>query len=165
MQGSPRRGETAALAAMGLGLAVAAGFLGAAGRGAGGAGARLAAVGRGPAAPPASPAAAGGGPGAAGAPPVLLPVVRALGPRPRLSAGPDGVDVRSWTRARHLPWRGLRIHVRINRRLGFRSRTLELDTASGPDDEGILVVLGRWDLGADPDDVAVALHGLRPAVD
>jgi hypothetical protein len=137
MQWSPRRGETAALAAMGLGLAVAAAFLDAAGRVLVGAGALL----------------------------VLVLVVRDLVARPRLSAGPDGVDVRSWTRARHLPWRGLRVHVRINRRLGVRSRTLELDTASGPDDEGILVVLGRWDLGADPDDVAVALHELRPAVD
>src|SRR3954466_1902267 len=103
MQWSPRRGETAALAAMGLGLAVAAAFLDAAGRVLVGAGALL----------------------------VLVLVVRDLVARPRLSAGPDGVDVRSWTRARHLPWRGLRVHVRINRRLGFRSRTLELDTPPG----------------------------------
>src|SRR3954464_15270962 len=148
MQWSPRRGETAALAAMGLGLAVAAAFLDAAGRVLVGAGALLVLVlvARDPVARP----RLSGGPS---------------GARPGWSAGPDGVDVRSWTRARHLPWRGLRVHVRINRRLGVRSRTLGLDTASGPDDEGILVVLGRWDLGADPDDVAVALHGLRPAVD
>src|SRR3954464_13881840 len=137
MQWSPRRAETAALAAMGLGLALACAFLDAAVRVLVGAGALL----------------------------VLVLVVRDLVARPRLSAGPDGVDVRSWTRARHLPWRGLRVDVRINRRLGVRSRTLELDTASGPDDEGILVVLGRWDLGADPDGAAVALHRLRPAVD
>src|SRR4051812_50122870 len=92
MQWSPRRGETAALAAMGLGLAVAAAFLDAAGRVLVGAGALL----------------------------VLVLVVRDLVARPRLSAGPDGVDVRSWTRARHLPWRGLRVDVRINRRLGVR---------------------------------------------
>jgi hypothetical protein len=123
------------LAVVGLGLAVAAVFLDAAGRVLVGAGALL----------------------------VLVLVGRDLVARPRLSAGPDGVDVRSWARARHLPWRGLRVDVRVNRRLGIRSRTLELDTAAGPDDEGVLVVLGRRDLGADPDDVARVLHGLDPA--
>src|SRR3954453_22884014 len=108
MQWSPRRGETAALAAMGLGLPVPAAFLDAAGRVLVGAGALL----------------------------VLVLVVRDLVARPRLSAGPDGVGVLSSTKDRALAWRGVRIHVRIHRRLGFRCRTLELDTASGPDDEG-----------------------------
>jgi hypothetical protein len=40
-------------------------------------------------------------------------------------------------------------------------RTLELDTATGPEDDGVLVVLGRWDLGADPADVARALESAR----
>jgi hypothetical protein len=93
---------------------------------------------------------------------VLLLVARDLMARPRLSARPDGVDVRSWSRTRHLPWRGLRVHVQVTRRLGVRSRTLELDTAAGPDDEGVLVVLGRRDLGADPDEVARALRALDP---
>jgi hypothetical protein len=44
----------------------------------------------------------------------------------------------------------------------MRSRTLELDTAAGPDDDGVLVVLGRRDLGTDPDDVARALRALDP---
>jgi hypothetical protein len=44
----------------------------------------------------------------------------------------------------------------------MRGRTLELDTASGPDDDGLLVVLGRRDLGADPDEVARALQALDP---
>ena len=82
--------------------------------------------------------------------------------RPRLTAGPDGVDVRTWTRGRHLPWPGLRVRVRETRRLGVRSRTLELDTAAGPDDDGVLVVLGRRDLGADPEEVARALRALDP---
>jgi hypothetical protein len=52
--------------------------------------------------------------------------------------------------------------VRESRRLGVRSRTLELDTAAGPDDDGVLVVLGRRDLGAEPDVVAQALRALDP---
>jgi Bacterial PH domain len=44
----------------------------------------------------------------------------------------------------------------------MRSRTLELDTATGPDDDGHLVVLGRRDLGTDPDAVARALRALDP---
>ena len=78
------------------------------------------------------------------------------------TAGPDGVDVRTWRRGRHLPWSGLRVRVRESRRLGVRSRTLELDTAAGPDDDGVLVVLARRDLGADPEEVARALPGARP---
>jgi hypothetical protein len=134
VQWSPKLGETAALGVVGVGLALATFFLDAAGRVLVGAGVLL----------------------------VLLLVARDLMARPRLSAGPDGVDVRSWNRARHLPWRGLRVHVRVTRRLGVRSRTLELDTAAEPDDEGVLVVLGRRDLGADPDEVARALRELDP---
>jgi hypothetical protein len=38
----------------------------------------------------------------------------------------------------------------------------ELDTAAGPDDDGVLVVLGRRDLGADPEQVARELRALDP---
>jgi hypothetical protein len=41
-------------------------------------------------------------------------------------------------------------------------RVLELDTAAGPDDAGLLVVLSRRDLGADPEAVAVELRRLHP---
>ena len=95
---------------------------------------------------------------------LLLVVASDLWARPRLSAGPSGVDVRTWTGCRHLPWPLLRVRVRVTRRLGVRSRTLELDTAAGPDDDGVLVVLGRRDLGADPEVVARALRGLDPRV-
>jgi hypothetical protein len=54
------------------------------------------------------------------------------------------------------------VRVRTTRRLGISSRTLELDTAAGPDDDGVLVVLGRRDLGADPETVARSLRGLDP---
>jgi hypothetical protein len=54
------------------------------------------------------------------------------------------------------------VQVRETRRLGVRSRTLELDAAAGHGDDGLLVVLGRRDLGSDPEDVARALRGLDP---
>ena len=54
------------------------------------------------------------------------------------------------------------MQVRETRRLGVRGRTLELDTGGGPDDPGVLVVLGRRDLGADPEEVARALRALDP---
>jgi hypothetical protein len=134
VQWSPRAGEAAALAAVGLGLAVSMVFVDAPGRILVGAGAVL----------------------------VLLLAVRDLVARPRLAAGPDGIVVRTLGRRRHLPWSGLRVHVRETRRLGVRGRTLELDTAGGPDDAGVLVVLGRRDLGADPKEVARALRALDP---
>jgi hypothetical protein len=134
VQWSPRGSETVALAAIGLGLAIAVVVLDAPGRILVGAAALL----------------------------VLVTALRDLLARPRLAAGPDGVDVRTAAGRQHLAWPGLRVRVRVNRRLGVRSRVLELDTAAGPDDEGVLVVLGRRDLGADPDEVARALRVLDP---
>jgi hypothetical protein len=95
---------------------------------------------------------------------VLVLAVRDLIARPRLSAGPDGVQVRTWITRRHLPWPLLRVQVRRTRRLGVSSSALELDTAAGPDDAGVLVLLGRRDLGADPEDVARTLRALDPTV-
>jgi hypothetical protein len=134
VQWSPRTGETAALAVVGAGLALSLVFLDAAGRVLVGTGAVL----------------------------LLGLAARDLLARPRLFAGPDGVDVRTLTGRRHLPWPGLRVRVRETRRLGFRGRTLELDTARGTDDPGVLVVLARRDLGADPEKVARALRELDP---
>ena len=134
MQWSPRPGETTVLVVVALGLGLALVVLDAPGRVLVGAGALL----------------------------LLALAARDLLARPRLTAGPDGVDVRTWTRGHHLPWAGLRVRVRESRRLGVRSRTLELDTAVGPDDEGVLVVLGRRDLGADPIEVARTLQALDP---
>ena len=99
--------------------------------------------------------------------------------RPRLAAGPAGVAVRRLTGTTELPWARLQVRVRDTRRLGVRSRLLELDTAAGPDDggrarpearrepasgeeDGVLVLLGRRDLGADPGEVARALRAVRP---
>jgi hypothetical protein len=83
--------------------------------------------------------------------------------RPRLSAGPAGVAVRTLTGRTTLPWPLLRVRVRSTRRLGVPSRLLELDTATGPDEGGTLVLLGRRDLGTDPAAVAQALEAARPA--
>jgi hypothetical protein len=134
VQWSPRIAETAVLAAVGAGLGLAGLVVDTAGRVLLGAAALL----------------------------VLVVVVRDVVARPRLAAGADGVRVKGWTTARLLPWAGLRVRLRETRRFGVRSRTLELDTADGPDDEGVLVVLGRRDLGADPEQVARALHALDP---
>jgi hypothetical protein len=134
VQWSPRPGETAALVAIAVGLGLAVLVLDTLGRVLVGAGALL----------------------------LLVVAGRDLLARPRLAAGPDGVEIRTWTRGRHLPWAGLRVRVRESRRLGVRSTTLELDTAAGPDDDGVLVVLGRRDLGADPQEVAQALQALNP---
>lgn len=82
--------------------------------------------------------------------------------RPRLAAGPDGVRVRRLSGGLLLPWGRLQIGVRETRRRGLRTVTLELDTAADPADEGVLVVLGRRDLGADPREVARQLHELDP---
>ena len=88
---------------------------------------------------------------------LLLLAVRDVLLRPRLATADDGLEVRTLTGRRVLPWGLLRVRVRTGRRWGTTVSTLELDTAAGPDDDGVLVVLGRWDLGADPADVAAAL--------
>ncbi|MGY1837558.1 PH domain-containing protein [Blastococcus sp. SYSU DS0510] len=93
---------------------------------------------------------------------LLLLAAREALLRPRLAAGPDGVAVRTLTGTRVLPWGLLRVHVRSARRWGTTVRTLELEGPAGGDDDGLLLVLGRWDLGADPATVAGALAELRP---
>ena len=136
MQWSPRGGETAALGVVAVVLALAVLLLDAPGRVLVGTAALL----------------------------VFAVVAHDLRARPRLRAGSHGVDVGTWTGSRHLPWPLLRVRVRTSRRLGVRTRTLELDTAAGPDDDGVLVVLGRRDLGTDPEVVARALRELDPRV-
>ena len=86
---------------------------------------------------------------------VLLAVVaRDLGLRPRLRADTAGVAVRTLGGRRTIPWSALRVRVRATRRLGTRSRTLELEDVR---DDAVLVVLGRRDLGTDPEAVAAQL--------
>lgn len=136
MQWSPRIAETAALGAIGLGLALAVLAVDTAGRLLVGAAALF----------------------------VLLLAARDLLLRPRLAVGPDGVVVRTLGGRSELTWPGLRVQVRTTKRFGISNRVLELDTANGPDDDGVLVLLGRRDLGADPEEVARALRGLDPRI-
>jgi hypothetical protein len=134
VQWSPRVGETVALSAIGLGLALAVFAVDTAGRLLIGAAALL----------------------------VLGLAARDLLLRPRLAAGPAGVVVRNLGGRAELAWPQLRVDVRTTRRFGVSNRVLELDTAAGPDDDGMLVLLGRRELGADPEDVARALRDLAP---
>jgi Bacterial PH domain len=76
--------------------------------------------------------------------------------RPRLCAGPEGVTVRALSGPTTIPWPQVRVRVRTHRRWGLRARTLELENRA---DDAVLVVLGRRELGADPQTVAEALHG------
>jgi hypothetical protein len=80
--------------------------------------------------------------------------------RPRLVADADGVEVRGLRGGRRWAWPQLEVRVVHLRRLGRDVAMLELD---GHDRDGVerLVVLGRLDLGADPDDVADQLADLR----
>jgi hypothetical protein len=93
---------------------------------------------------------------------LLLLALRDRVLRPRLATDPDGLLVRRLSGTVELPWALLRVQVRETRRWGVRSRLLELDTATGPDDDGVLVLLGRRDLGTDPEVVARALRDLAP---
>ncbi|MQA33428.1 PH domain-containing protein [Modestobacter roseus] len=101
MQWSPRPGETVALAAVGLALAVAAVFSDPAGRLLLGAAALLLGV----------------------------VAVRDAVARPRLIVGPEGVTVRGLLRATTIAWPALRVRLREQRRWGVRGRTLELEDA------------------------------------
>lgn len=82
--------------------------------------------------------------------------------RPRLEAGPDGLVVRRLTWTRHTPWARVDdVRVLRTRRFGRESALLELDLRD-VDGAERLVILGRPELGADPDDVAEVLTSLRP---
>ncbi|HZA11798.1 PH domain-containing protein [Mycobacterium sp.] len=73
--------------------------------------------------------------------------------RPRLAITPDGLVVRGWWRTHTLRKPDIKL-IRITefRRIGRKVRLLEIDTN---DDQ--LLVLSRWDLGANPLTVLDAL--------
>lgn len=79
--------------------------------------------------------------------------------RPRLAADPQGVTVRGLTGSRSWTWAEVNVRLVRTRRLGREVATIELDAdnAEVPD----LVVLGKLDLGTDPEDVVDALLALR----
>jgi hypothetical protein len=73
--------------------------------------------------------------------------------RPKLAITPDGLVVRSWLGTQLLRPDVIEI-IRISefRRHARRVRLLEIETVNGG-----LLILSRWDLGADPLDVLDAL--------
>jgi hypothetical protein len=76
----------------------------------------------------------------------------------RLAVDPEGVTVVRGFAGRHrLPWSAVeRVAVDRRARLGLASEVLEIDAGES------LHLFGRLDLGADPADVADALHEARP---
>jgi hypothetical protein len=79
--------------------------------------------------------------------------------RPRLAADAQGVAVRGLSRRRQWTWAEVNVRLVRTRRFGRDVATLELDAerAEVPD----LVVLGRLDLGEDPEDVVDVLLAMR----
>lgn len=85
--------------------------------------------------------------------------VFALVARPRLAADHEGITVRGLTGARKWAWSEVNVRLVRTRRLGRDTATLEVDAENA--EPPALVVLGRLDLGADPEDVVDALLELR----
>jgi hypothetical protein len=82
--------------------------------------------------------------------------------RPRLQVDAGGLTVGGLLRERHHPWplvQGVRV-LRV-RRLGRDSSLLEIDTRTA-DGAECLLVFGRLELNADPEDVAPQLLEMRP---
>ena len=90
---------------------------------------------------------------------LTLAALNGLLVRPRLTADAEGVTVRGLTGTR--TWRWAEVNVRLvrNRRFGREVATLELDAENA--EVPALVVLGRLELGTDPEDVVDALLALR----
>lgn len=81
--------------------------------------------------------------------------------RPRLRVDGSGVTVGGLSAARHHPWtRVAAVRVLPVRRLGRTSTLLEIDVVE-PDGTERLLVFGRLDLDADPDDVAAVVRAAR----
>jgi hypothetical protein len=80
--------------------------------------------------------------------------------RPRVRTGQDGVTVRALSGPTTIAWPAVVVRVRTHRRWGVRARTLELEDRT---DDAVLLVLGRRELGTDPDTVAEALHAAGAA--
>lgn len=93
-----------------------------------------------------------------------LAIIAAFGSRarPRLRADSDGLTVGGLLRTRYHPWPTVAdVRVLRVRRWGRTSSLLEVDTVAADGQEHLLV-FGRLDLDADPEDVAPRLLDLRP---
>lgn len=80
--------------------------------------------------------------------------------RPRLAADTSGVTVRGTLHTYRLEHGQLQVLVRRTRRMGREGMLLELDGIDTGGEERLLL-LGRFDLGADPVDVREQLERLR----
>jgi hypothetical protein len=93
---------------------------------------------------------------------LLVAAVYGTRARPRLRVDADGVTVGGLLRARHHPWPLVQgVRVLRTRRFGRESSLLEIDTVTADGGERLLL-FGRLDLGADPEDVVPELLDLRP---
>ena len=86
---------------------------------------------------------------------LLATAVRDVLLRPRVATGPTGIAVRTLGGTTTIAWPLLQVRVRTSRRWGISARTLELEDRA---DDTVLLVLGRRDLGADPEEVAGQLR-------
>ena len=81
--------------------------------------------------------------------------------RPRLAAGPDGLVVRRLGWTLDVGWTQVEdVRVLRQRRFGRESSLLELELRE-PDGAERLVILGRLELGEDPEEVAEVLDAYR----
>lgn len=90
---------------------------------------------------------------------LLLVAVFTTVARPRLAADNEGIAVRGLTGTRRWRWAEVNVRLVRTRRLGRDAATLEVDADNA--EPPALVVLGRLDLGADPEDVVEELLALR----
>ncbi|WP_018686926.1 PH domain-containing protein [Actinokineospora enzanensis] len=79
--------------------------------------------------------------------------------RPRLAADSIGITVRGIAGRRQWRWDEVRVRLAVTRRLGRETTAVEIDADNA--EQPALVLLGRLDLGADPQDVVQDLLGLR----
>ncbi len=80
--------------------------------------------------------------------------------RPRLAADSEGVATRGVTGGQRYPWSSVqRVHVVRTPRFGRQVSTLEIDATTADGAERLLV-FGRLELGADPEDVSEQLNRL-----
>jgi PH (Pleckstrin Homology) domain-containing protein len=79
--------------------------------------------------------------------------------RPRLAADHEGLVIRGLTGTRRWTWAEVNVRLVRTRRLGRDAATLEVDAENA--EPPALVVLGRLELGADPEDVVEELLALR----
>lgn len=97
--------------------------------------------------------------GLAGGALLVLAAIGSLA-RPRLAADAGGMQTRGMTGAHRYPWSWVqRVHVLRTRRFGREIPMLEIEITD-PDGGERLLVFGRLELGADPDDVSAELNRL-----